>query len=197
MWYEAFSSIKVFTWSIVNCCDNLRILTIMKSHEGMNVWESLQKDRKTVSKIREDNEWISFVSWPVSWLSMLWRHKDWHVRAIQKNTWWRHQMETFSALLAICTENSPGTGEFSAQRPVTRSIHVFFDLRLNKSLSKQSWGWWFETLSHPLWRRCNAKGETRKHPHTTHTYMYAFTHISLSIYGTNTVHDIFEYLCPV
>ena len=34
-------------------------------------------------------------------------------------------------------------------------FHVFFDLRLNKPLSKQSWGWWFETLSRPLWRHCN------------------------------------------
>ena len=33
--------------------------------------------------------------------------------------------------------------------------HVFFVLRLNKQLSKQSWGWWFETLSRPLWRQCN------------------------------------------
>ena len=48
-----------------------------------------------------------------------------------------------------------GTGEFPAQRPVTRSFDVFFDLRLNKRLSKQSWGWWFGTLSRPLWRHCN------------------------------------------
>ena len=67
--------------------------------------------------------------------------------------WWRHQMETFFALLAICAENSPVPGEFPTQRPVTRSV---FDLRLNKRLSKQSWGWWFETLSRPLWRHCNA-----------------------------------------
>ena len=73
----------------------------------------------------------------------------WHV-------WWRHQMETFSALLAICAGNSPVPGEFPAQRPVTRSSHVFFDLCLNKPLNKQSWGWWFETLSRPLWRQCNA-----------------------------------------
>ena len=57
--------------------------------------------------------------------------------------WWRHQMETFSALLAICAGNSPVPGEFPAQRPVTRSFDVLFDLRLNKRLSKQSWGWWF------------------------------------------------------
>ena len=49
--------------------------------------------------------------------------------------WRRHEMETFSALLAICTGNSPVTGEFPAQRPVTRSFGVFFDLRLNKWLS--------------------------------------------------------------
>ena len=42
------------------------------------------------------------------------------------------------ALLAICAGNSPVTGEFPAQRPVTRSFDVFFDLRLNKRLSKQS-----------------------------------------------------------
>ena len=51
--------------------------------------------------------------------------------AYPKNSW-RHQMEIFSTLLAICEGNSPVTGEFSSQRPVTRSFDVFFDLRLNK-----------------------------------------------------------------
>ena len=46
--------------------------------------------------------------------------------------------------------------EFPAQRPVTRGFDVFFDLRPDKRLSKQSWGWWFETPSHSLWRHCNA-----------------------------------------
>ena len=71
------------------------------------------------------------------------------------NSWWRHQMETFSALLAICAGNSPVHGEFPTQRPVTRSFDVYFDLRPNKWLSKQSWGWWFETLSCSLWRHRN------------------------------------------
>ena len=66
--------------------------------------------------------------------------------------WWRHQMETFSALLALCAGNSPVPGEFPTQRPVTRSFDVYFDLRPNKRLSKQSWGWWFGTPSRPLWR---------------------------------------------
>ena len=49
-----------------------------------------------------------------------------------------------------------GPGEFPAQRLVTLSFDVFFDLHPNKRLSKQSWGWWFETPSRPLWPHCNA-----------------------------------------
>ena len=67
-------------------------------------------------------------------------------------------METVSALLAICAGNSPIPGKFPTQRPATWSFHVFFDLRLNKRLSKQWWGWWFETLSRPLWRHRNDFG---------------------------------------
>ena len=70
-------------------------------------------------------------------------------------TWWHHQMETFSALLALCAGNSPITGEFPSQRPVMRSFDVFFDLCLNKQLSKQSWGWWLDTPSRSSWHHCN------------------------------------------
>ena len=55
------------------------------------------------------------------------------------------------------------SGEFTCPRwiPHTKAsdaglYNVFFDLRLNKRLSKQSWGWWFETLPYPLCRHCNA-----------------------------------------
>ena len=58
--------------------------------------------------------------------------------------------------------NSPVPGEFPAQRPVTRSFDVFFDLHPNKRLSKQWWGWWFETPSCPLWRHRNDKITIRK-----------------------------------
>ena len=61
----------------------------------------------------------------------------------------------FSALLAICAGNSPITGEFPAQRPVTLSFDVFFYLRPNERLSKQSWGWWYERPWRPLWRHSN------------------------------------------
>ena len=50
--------------------------------------------------------------------------------------------ENISALLAICARNSPVSDEFPPQRPVTRNFDVFFDLRQNKRLSKQSWGWY-------------------------------------------------------
>ena len=68
---------------------------------------------------------------------------------------WRHQMETFSALLALCAGISPFTGEFPSQSTVTRSFDVFFDLRLDIRLNKHSWGWWFEMPSCTLWRHSN------------------------------------------
>ena len=70
-------------------------------------------------------------------------------------TWWHHQMETISAVLALCAGNSPVTSEFPSQRPVTRSFDVFFDLCLNKRLSKQSWGLWCEMPWRSLWRHRN------------------------------------------
>ena len=68
---------------------------------------------------------------------------------------WKHFPALALLWLAFCAGNSPVTGEFPAQRPVMRSFHVFFDLLLNKRLSKQSWGWWFETPSRSSWRHCN------------------------------------------
>ena len=74
-------------------------------------------------------------------------------------SWWRPQIETFSALLALCAGNAPVTGEFPSQRPVTRGFDIFLDLRLNKRLSKQSRRRWFEKPSRSLWRYCNVVGE--------------------------------------
>ena len=69
--------------------------------------------------------------------------------------WWHHQMKAFSALLAVCAGNSWVTGEFPSQRPATQSFDVFFDLSLNKRLSKQPRRWWFEMPSCPLWHHHN------------------------------------------
>ena len=67
-------------------------------------------------------------------------------------------METLSALLALGSGNSPVTGEFPSQRPVTRSFDVFFDLRPNKRLKKKTiaCGWSVETPVCSLWHHCNA-----------------------------------------
>ena len=63
-------------------------------------------------------------------------------------TWWRHKMEIFSALLALCAENSPVICEFPSQRPVTRNLYGFFHLQLNKRLNKTVNCRWFEALCH-------------------------------------------------
>ena len=76
--------------------------------------------------------------------------------SVVTTTWWRYQTETISAILALCAGNPSVIGEFPSQRPVTRSFAVFFDMRLNKQLSKQSRRRWFETTSRSLLRQCNA-----------------------------------------
>ena len=73
--------------------------------------------------------------------------------------WWRHQMETFSVLLALREGKPPVTGRFPSQRPVTRCFDVSFDVHLNKRLSKQSRRRWFETPSRSVWRHCNVMVE--------------------------------------
>ena len=94
------------------------------------------------------NRWIllNMIQW-VTWINQKLQYSNYKSTKLTTTTpctclgyrvsWWRHQMETFPALLAICAGNSPVTGEFSAQRPVTQSFDVFFDLRPNKELNKQ------------------------------------------------------------
>ena len=99
------------------------------------------------SFIKKVQVYLFAVSWPRPHICSWWHYSS---------PWWRHQMETFSALLALCVGNSPVTGEFPSQWPVTRSFDVFFDILLNKRSSIQSWLWWFETPSRLLWRHRNA-----------------------------------------
>ena len=70
-------------------------------------------------------------------------------------SWWHHQMETFSSLLALCERNSPVTGEFPSQRPVAQSFEVFFDLLQNKGMCKESRRRWFEMPLRSLRCHCN------------------------------------------
>ena len=110
--------------------------------------------------------WETYIKPSVEWISQKWLSKKNPTKHTYSITpwvgvwvwaWWRHQMEAFSALLVLCAGNSPVTGDFPAQRPVTHSFDIFFDLRLNKQLNKQSRRWWFETTSHPLRHQCNGK----------------------------------------
>ena len=48
-----------------------------------------------------------------------------HLYCGKKHSWWRHQMETLSALLALCAGNSPVTGEFPAQRASNAELWCF------------------------------------------------------------------------
>ena len=94
----------------------------------------------------------------------MWIH--WCLKALSQNTWLNHARRNPTTMMTssngnifrvtgpLCREFT-GHGEFPTQRPVTRSFDIFFDLRLNKRLSKQPWGWWFETPSWSLWRQCN------------------------------------------
>ena len=83
----------------------------------------------------------------------------WNQRSIQNRHIVTHddviKCEHFPRCWPFCAGNLPVPGEFPTQRPVTWSLGVFFDLHLNKRLSKQSWVWWFETLLCPLWRHHN------------------------------------------
>ena len=78
-------------------------------------------------------------------INMPWIHIE--IIIIASIPWWRHQMEPFSALLA----HPPVTGGFLSQRPLMWSYDTFFNLRLDKQLSKQSRRRWFETLLRSLW----------------------------------------------
>ena len=94
-------------------------------------------------------------------------------------SWWRHQMETFFALLALCEGNPSVTGGFPSQRPVTRNFDVFFDVRLSKRLNKQSRCRWFETPLCSLWRHCNVHPQFR---HTNPGHIIYIGFISLAKY---------------
>ena len=81
--------------------------------------------------IIEESAWLLLMTWH----QQIYNHHDDVGRSVHMMT---SSKENFSALLSLCPRNSPITGEFSSQRPVTRSFDVFFDLRLNKRFSKQN-----------------------------------------------------------
>ena len=146
------------------------------------------------------NQWWPFhchITWPQR---LKCNYQQTHVTdKIQKHlwTWWRHQMETFSALLAICAGNSPVPGELPAQRPVTRSFDVSFHLRQNKRLNKQLWGWGFETLLRPLWRQCNEllSGQCHRTPFVSWQQVITWTNVDTWWHQAITWANVNQDLC--
>ena len=92
-------------------------------HENMLHFAELWK---FISFNKPQQSTLCIYTYLMHWMYIL----IWMVVELFGDTWWRHQMETFSALLAHCEGNSPVTGEFPSQRPVTRSFDVFSDRRL-------------------------------------------------------------------
>ena len=97
-------------------------------------------------------------------------------------------------LLVNCAGNSLVIGEFLAQRPVTRSFDVFFDLRLNKRLSKQSWGWWFEMPSHPLWRHYNVKRQSASNYVIVPQYLCALCFYIFDVPLMNSIQMVCDFM---
>ena len=157
-----WQTISALKYHVMNCSKSLIIyLRISYRHmwSGVHIYD--------ISKnFRQSDRWLEAVwyenineifKYPISRLRKYARLCETFRRKLGQDgralvipPWWRHQMDRFSALLAICAGNSLVTGEFPEQKPVTWSFDIFFDLRLNKQLSKQSWGWWFETPSRSL-----------------------------------------------
>ena len=139
-------------WDLSTMADNLPTLNVF----ARNIFRFKFPTVKFVFKDPTDNRsslvkvmvWL----WRCDNLSP-WRDDDivyWHIYAASHDDVmkWKHFLRYWSFVRGV-------PGEFPAQRPVTRSFDVFFDLRLNKLLSKQSWGSWFETLLRPLRRNYN------------------------------------------
>ena len=97
-------------------------------------------------------------------------------------------METFLMLLALSEGHPPVISGLLAQKPVTRSFDVFFDLRLNKQLSKQSRHQWFEMPLCSLWRYCNELPHFSQRPmiwcRCTHENSYSWSRASESCRAT-------------
>ena len=148
------SSLLLFLFRSISLCIYVYMYTHTHTCTHISTPVFAVGQRKKVTAVTHFKTWQrmnrTFVSF-IHYISNSWRFRlITHFQTIGKvllHSWWRHQMETLSALLV--------PGEFPAQRPVTRSFYVFFDLRLNKRLKKQSWGWWFETLPRPVWRHSN------------------------------------------
>ena len=104
-----------------------------------------------VSRQPSDIWLIWLIDWCVRYL-LVEIKKSIAQRSAVSISWWRHPIETFSALLAICAGNSPVNSPHKGQ---WRGALMFSLICVWIYWLKHSWGWWFETPSRQLWRHCN------------------------------------------
>ena len=151
------------------------LLGILVTHSGYNIWVLFQNKcfHTSVGNLSVEIRWskdclISTMGFPIlvahtdiergpwfhqatycfSWLTINLDNKE-IIKIL--HSWWRHQAKKISSLLALCEGNPLVNGGFPSQRPVTRSFDVFFDMHLNKGLSKQARHRWYKTPSCSLW----------------------------------------------
>ena len=139
-------------------------------------------------------------------------HCKWCYNGTWMSLWWWQMILRLWPWLDIMMTSSNGNifratghlcgeftvpGEFPAQRPVTRSFDVLFDLRLNTRLSKQSWGWWFETLSRQLWRHRNVmiKYQQSRQGHLDHRHYCCELANRIKLYVIPILSPISWYFC--
>ena len=89
----------------------------------------------------------------------------------------------FRVIDPLCGECT-GHGWIPHAKASDAELWCFFDQRLNKRLSKQSWGWWFETQSLSLWRHFNVckhilPYEDRNRPVATYIWLIRDNDITL------------------
>ena len=114
---------------------------------------SIFRNRDGITKVNclpYDFSKMGFNSHYILPLNHLWKDKE-----IQRgmSPWWRHQMKTFTRYWPFVwgIHRSP---VISPHKGKWRGFDIFFDLRLNRRLSKQSWGRWCDTPLRSLWRHC-------------------------------------------
>ena len=112
-----------------------------------------------------------------------WR-KNTNIMEICLHEWWRFHIETFPRYwpsvrgIRQSSVNSPHKDQWRG------ALIFFFDLRLNKRLCKQWWGWWFETQSRPFWRHCNE--DTSHSPWMLQISCWRTVRIQLTNYNTTS-----------
>ena len=108
---------------------------------------------------------------------------------------WKHFPRNWPLVWGI--HHSPVNFPYKCQWPGALIFSLIF--ALNKRLSKQSWGWWFETPSHSLWRHCNVVARSWEygswcHWPTSHTVIHLVNPITRSTANV-TCHTCLG-LCP-